>query len=228
MYRSPSRQPGKFNELLETVLQKIDRNSNKHIVLLGDFNIDLIKHDRDINSQNVIDMTTNYGFVQIISRPTRITDHSATLIDHIYTNKINKVISSSVVTHDLSDHLSTLVTISLDTNFDNVQWNNSSRQSDTNKHEYRIYNEANNETFKHLITDETWDIPEQLDAQSQYDLFVETYTKHYNTAYPLNTKRIRRKKERLNPKPWILPWLEEACDRKNALYFDWIKKPYIS
>ena len=222
VYRSPSRQPGKFNELLETVLQKIDRNSNKHIILLGDFNIDLIKHDRDINSQNVIDMTTNYGFVQIISRPTRITDHSATLIDHIYTNKINKVISSSVVTHDLSDHLSTLVTISLDTNFDNVQWNNSSRQSDTDKHEYRIYNEANNETFKRLITDEIWDIPEQLDAQSQYDLFVETYTKHYNTAYPLNTKRIRRKKERLNPKPWILPWLEEACDRKNALYFDWI------
>ena len=113
---------------------------------------------------------------------TRITDHSATLIDHIYTNKINKVISSSVVTHDLSDHLSTLVTISLDTNFDNVQWNNSSRQSDTDKHEYRIYNEAKNETFKRLITDETWDIPEQLDAQSQYDLFDETYTKHYNLS----------------------------------------------
>ena len=32
--------------------------------------------------------------------------------------------------------------------------------------------------------------------------------RHYNNAYPLNNdKRTRRKNERMNPKPWILPWL---------------------
>ena len=48
---------------------------------------------------------------------------------------------------------------------------------------------------------------------------------HYNTAFPLNTERVRRKKERVDPKPWILPWLEEACDRKNRLYHDWVNDP---
>lgn len=47
---------------------------------------------------------------------------------------------------------------------------------------YSIYNEANNEKFKQLITDEEWDIPDGLDAQTQYDKFIEIYTNHYNTA----------------------------------------------
>ena len=224
VYRSPSRQPQKFNDLLETVLHTLDRHKNKHILLLGDFNIDLIKHDSDINSQNLIDTTTNYGFIQLISRPTRITDHSASLIDHIYSNKINKVISSSVVTHDISDHLATLCTISLDTNFDNIQWRESGR-TNSDKREFRMFNEANNQKFSELISDEKWDIPDGLNAEQQYDYFIDIYTTHYNTAYPLNTKRNRRKRERLNSKCWILPWLEEACERKNTLHMNFVKNP---
>ena len=49
--------------------------------------------------------------------------------------------------------------------------------------------------------------------------------KHYNTAYPLKTNRIRRKNERKNPRPWILPWLEDACLRKNKLFHAFVKKP---
>ena len=224
VYRSPSRQPQKFNDLLESILQNLDRHKNKHVLLLGDFNIDLIKYDSDINSQKLIDLTSDYSFVQFISRPTRVTDHSATLIDHVYSNNINKIKSSAVLTHDLSDHLATLCTISLDSNYDNIQWRGCEGEKNE-KCEYRMFNEANDQKFKHLIADETWDIPDGLDAQEQYNVFIDIYTKHYDTAYPLNTKRIRRKKERLNPKPWILPWLEEACDRKNRLYHQWIKYP---
>ena len=228
IYRSPSRKPSDFNELLETILRKLDRHNNKHILLLGDFNIDLIKHDKDIHGQDLIDSTSNHGYIQIISRPTRITDHSATLIDHIYSNKINNVVSSSVVTLDLSDHLATLATISLDGNYDSAQRPMKNKRNDSEQCDYRIFNSANDEKFRQLITDEIWDIPDGLDAQAQYDSLIEIYTKHYNTAYPLNTKRIRRKNERVLPKPWILPWLEDACDRKNRLYFSFIKDPNIA
>ena len=187
VYRSPSRQPQKFNDLLESILQKLDRHKNKHVLLLGDFNIDLIKYDSDINSQILIDLTSNYSFVQFISRPTRVSDHSATLIDHVYSNNINKIKSSAVLTHDLSDHLATLCTISLDSNYDNIQWRGCERVK-TEKCEYRMFNEANDQKFKHLIADETWNIPDGLDAQQQYDVFIDIYTKHYDTASPLNTK----------------------------------------
>ena len=42
--------------------------------------------------------------------------------------------------------------------------------------------------------------------------------KHYNTAYPLSVSKGRRPNQRRNPKPWILPWLEDACSRKNEAY----------
>ena len=226
VYRSPSANPNNFIELIERVLQRLTRHNKKHVLIMGDFNIDLLKHEHDINGQNLIDTTTNHGFIQVISRPTRVTDHSATLIDHIYTNKISSVVSTSVVTFDISDHLATMATISLDTSLHNAcSVTNLRKNGDELK--FRLFNASGDEKFAQLIADEQWIIDDSLDAQAQYDQFDEIYTRHYNSAYPLITKRIRRKNERLLPRPWILPWLEDACARKNALYKTYVKNPTI-
>ena len=34
---------------------------------------------------------------------------------------------------------------------------------------------------------------------------------------------VRRKHERAQPKPWILPWLEDAINRKQNLYHDFVE-----
>ena len=108
MYRSPSRKPDAFNELFETILQKLNRHTkNKICYLVGDFNQDLIKHHTDANYQNLIDNAASHGLVQLVSRPTRITDKSATLIDHVYTNNLDNTLSCNILTLDLSDHLAT-------------------------------------------------------------------------------------------------------------------------
>jgi exonuclease III len=227
VYRSPSRRPTQFNDLLVNICRNLERHHTKHILLLGDFNIDLIKHDKDINSQDLLETTSNHGFIQVISKPTRVTDHSATLIDHIYSNKVNNVVSSSVVTLDISDHLACQVTISLDQSHDC-----SSRYTpphlDQEVQEFRMVNEANHARFKHLIDEETWVIPEGLEAEAQYEFLLDTYTSLYNTAYPLRTNRVRRKNERVKPSPWILPWLEDACNRKNLLHKAFIEIPSTS
>ena len=231
VYRSPSSSTQKFIELYDEVLHKLDKFKSKHALISGDFNIDLLKHESDAFAQQLLDTTAKYGFAQTIARPTRITDHSATLIDHIYSNMISKVVSSSVITVDLTDHLATTVTISLDSNFDNSTWRNCgqiySSGNENTKRDFRLFNEANSQKFKEFIDAETWEIPDGLNAEQQYEKFMQIYMKHYNAAFPLKCERVRRKKERLNPKPWILPWLEEACDRKNKLYFLYVKEPTI-
>ena len=227
IYRSPSRKPDQFNESLEILLNKLNRYNNKHVLLVGDFNIDLIKYETDLHSQNIVDITSNFGFIQIVSRPTRITDHCATLIDHIYSNKINSVLCCDVITLDLSDHLATSVKISLDISFDNTQ-RPRNRKNDSANCDFRMFNEANDEAFKLLITNETWDIPDNVDAATKYSMFADIYNKHYNTAYPLNKNRNRRKFERIEPKPWIIPWLEDACNRKNGLYHAFVKNPTVA
>ena len=45
-----------------------------------------------------------------------------------------------------------------------------------------------------------------------------------DTAFPPKSSS-NRKKKRAVPKPWILPWLEEACARKNDAYFTHVKSP---
>jgi len=54
--------------------------------LAGDYNINLLKHDVHTETQNFVNnLFTNFS-IPLISRPTRFTNSSATLIDNIVTN----------------------------------------------------------------------------------------------------------------------------------------------
>ena len=224
VYRSPSKKPANFNIYFNKILEKLNnkRYSNKVIYIVGDFNQDLIQYENNIDSQNLVDSAHNNGFVQLVSRPTRLTEHSATLIDLTFTNNIDSVLSCNIITDDLSDHLAIHTKITL---------GSSTRETRTtakkhDKKDYRIFTEANNQIFEQLIHDENWaEITENLGAQDSYDKLEEIYMKHYNTAYPLKSSRVLRNHERKNPKPWILPWLEDACARKNKFYYDFVKNP---
>ena len=226
VYRSPAlKNTDKFIDLLDTVLRKLDRHSRKHMVLVGDVNINLLNHMKNQSAQNLIETISKYGFSQIVSRPTRVTDHSATLIDHVYTNDIHNTLSCNILTVDVSDHLATLTTISLGNSTHFID-RRSNKRNETQSVEFRTFNEANNLKFWQLIGDEKWDDTFITDdAETQYNTFCDTYTRHYNAAYPVESKRARRKNERLKPKCWILPWLEDAFSRKNDLYHKSVNEP---
>ena len=83
---------------------------NSNIVLLGDFNIDLLK------SQSSWDSTTSlFGLHQLINCATRITQTSATLLDHIYTNNEQMVSKVQVSDICISDHCPVVCTWSCKT-----------------------------------------------------------------------------------------------------------------
>ena len=50
-------------------------------------------------------MLFSHGLLPIVTKPTRITSHTATLIDHIYTNSSISHITYGIATIDISDHL---------------------------------------------------------------------------------------------------------------------------
>ena len=64
-----------------------------------------------------------------------------------------------------------------------------------------------------------------MDADYTYNTFEEIYMKHYNGVYPPKSSCIHRKNERRDLKLWILPWLEDACARKQNAYRDFSKIP---
>ena len=45
------------------------------------------------------------GCNNVINKPTRITESSATLLDHMYTNITNSITNRGILTYEISDHL---------------------------------------------------------------------------------------------------------------------------
>ena len=188
VYRSPALNPNKFNDLFNKVLQKLHKSSGKHTCIVGDFNEDLIKHDDVVSYQNLVDNAASHGFLQIVSRPTRVTENSATLIDHVYTNNLNSTHSCNILTLDISDHLATCTKISLESSNLNIERHTINKEENV---ECRVFNDAGNEAFKTKIQEESWNdvFDESLDVNTLCNKFIGTYNEHYDTAYPLKTKK---------------------------------------
>ena len=94
-----------LQHLKKRKLEKIDRE-NKLCYLMGDFNIDLFKSDYcDYASQFFEQLSTS--FFLLITKATRITNHTETLIDKTFTNNLEKLNNSinGIVFSDISDHL---------------------------------------------------------------------------------------------------------------------------
>ena len=58
----------------------------------------------DTNSRLSSDIMDLYGLHQLINEPTHVTDTTSTLIDLLYTNYPDKVVSSGVCHVSISDH----------------------------------------------------------------------------------------------------------------------------
>ena len=72
---------------------------------MGDFNINLLSHDSHNPTDEFINTLFSYSFQPHILQPSRITSHSATLIDNIFFNSLEYLTYSGNIFHDLSDHL---------------------------------------------------------------------------------------------------------------------------
>ena len=65
-------------------LEKLD--AKRKCYIFGDFNYDLAKSNENTHVGDFTEAMLNHNFCSIINKPTRITDTSATVLDHIWTN----------------------------------------------------------------------------------------------------------------------------------------------
>ena len=220
MYRSPSGNLTLFMDKLGGTLQLLSQQRNKHIVFVSDSNVDLLKYGDFSGATQLVDRFSEYGFVPTISKPTRITDHTISLIDHIFTNNCQAITKSGVVTETLSDHLAVFVTVLLDPNKVNCKL-----QEDELQQENYVINDTNLANFKHEITTTDWSFLTELhSADDKFDSFEKKYRESYERNFP---KKLKTPQKRKTDKVWILPWLQCACDRKNKMYRKFIDNPTI-
>ena len=85
IYRHPQSDRRDFKENLREKLEYLNRQGYD-VYIAGNINQDFFQYSTDKLTSDYLDMLLNLGYMPIITKATRITDHSATLIDHIYTN----------------------------------------------------------------------------------------------------------------------------------------------
>ena len=71
------------------------RNDRKSI-LIGDINSDYAKTTLDVHTRTLQFISSVYQLGQLIKEPTRVTKSSATAIDLIFTNMVDKIATSGV------------------------------------------------------------------------------------------------------------------------------------
>ncbi len=79
-----------------------------NITVMGDFNVDLLKKS-DESKSSWLNITENFQFCQLIDEPTRVTNTTRTLINHIFTTVPTKVRCTKVPIIGLSDHFPTII-----------------------------------------------------------------------------------------------------------------------
>lgn len=100
---------------VEKFTEKVEMNKNKTQIICGDFNINL----ENVNEQKTTDFLhamNSLGLFPLITKPTRITSQSATLIDNIFTNINKDIVMSGIFMADISDHLPIFTVVKYDNN----------------------------------------------------------------------------------------------------------------
>src|SRR6218665_2269861 len=215
-YRPPGQSSIQFNFQWSELLNAFNIG-NKEVYLLGDYNMDLLKNETHRPSANFIDITSSYHFLPVITRPTRVTTNTATLIDNLITNRPLKVIHSSILIEDLSDHLPLIMWIDSSPTTHFATLSQSTSRIDLNSMD----------TFKNLINLIDWSpihsLCDQNDPSAAYEVFNSKIRNAYDSAFPLVASRNKASK---TPKqPWMTLGLLRSCHTKAKLHTRFIKHP---
>ena len=102
-YRPPNGDPNEIENHFKNILSKREI-TNKELVLVGDFNINVLDFNESKMVQNFVNLIFRHGLIPTINKPTRVTRNTATAIDHIITNSVkNAVFKKDIIKTDISD-----------------------------------------------------------------------------------------------------------------------------
>ena len=202
-----------FIEELSTCLTKFS-NNNSTFYILGDLNINSSSINRSPSAKRFLNMLLSCGAFPLITKPTRITDNSATILDHIITNDYEHCIIPGIVkTIEISDHYPILCQI------DAIR---SSRKSESRQSFYRdkskFYPNVFNDNMNNNLNDFFIQLPSITNENFNeiFNMFVDQIWQVVNKHAPL--KKVSRKHKRLQKKPWLTTDLLSSINMKRKLY----------
>ena len=218
VYRHPGSNMSTFTTNLELLMQSPALSRYKFDCLLtGDFNVDLLKFESHPEVSRFLDILINYNFMPASILPTRITDTSSTLIDHLYyrSNAINpslilqNALNGCLVT-DITDHLANFLVLPLPM----------IKTIIPDRPLIRIFSKTNKDYFLNELNSCDWAtlVYNNSDVDIAFNNFSSTLQLSYEKCFPLTRLSRKRSKD----KKWVTPGILKCINHKNSLYKKWI------
>ena len=158
-----------FNSLINQLFDKISKEQ-KQIFFLGDFNINLLNYNDHQPTNEFLDSLASNSIIPYILQPTRITSHSETITDNIFSNVISFEAIFGNITATISDHLTQFLFAP------NVLSNLLCNKSNILERDWSKFNKEN---FILDYFDKNWSEILQLD-QHNVNLSMGSYLDHMN------------------------------------------------
>ena len=181
-------------------------NAEKKLTyLLGDFNVNLLNIENHVDSHEFADLMFSHSLIPSITKPTRISSRSATLIDNIFSNNLqDENVFTGLLYTDISDHFPIF-------HIDYSNTMNTSEKIFTK----RIVSDDNVRNFSAAICNQSWDeLYTMNDAQEAYTYFHNIFSRIYNDSFPLKELKSGYKTR----KPWLSDGMKKQIKIKNKLY----------
>ena len=161
------------------------------------------------DTADFLDIMYTGGFIPLITRPTRVTDHSASLIDHIFTNNLSEQYSmfQGILVTEITDHYPIF----------HVLQSNTKVNNNDNYFLMRKMSENNFDSFKQKIGNFDWSlVSTSTSAENAFDMFYKNFTQIFDQCFPV----VRAKRNYNNRLPWLSKSLKDMIKTKNRLYVE--------
>ena len=194
-------------EILNETLTKIQKE-NKKVLIAGDFNFDLLKHEIDSNINDFLQMMINNSYQPCITEPTRIVKgNQPSLVDNIFSNSVETCLSGNIF-DKISDHLPSFVMI------ENVK--SKPKPKSIKRRNMKNFDEMRYQADLRILLQELHDNFVNQDAENAYTYFHKQHSNLLNKHSPIEF--LTQKQVELELKPWITKGILTSIRIKAKLF----------
>ena len=209
LYKPPNMDATGFITSLREIISKSNTNRKKPEMILGmDHNLDLLKCEIHKGTHDFLDLMLQHQLYPSITRPSTVTQMTATLIENIFiSEKFHRLFDSAVILRDISDHLPLLCLVKQTKLLDK-----SPLEFDS-----RLLNDTKLCEIKHKLYSVDWvGLLNSESCDENFNKCNAKINKVMDQIAPLKTVRISAKHR--YKEPWMSKCIEISSRKNNELY----------
>ena len=212
IYRPPNSNFQNFLNSMEEIFSVIASAYKLPCYILGDFNINLLNNTNTMVKE-FHNLFYSNSFFPTITKPTRVTKSTASLIDNIWSNNFDEYKCSGIIYSTISDHFPVFSSFTLPS---------------VNEELYhlvrkRVFSDGAINSFTESLSGFNW--REAMcghDVSKDYDVYMEEFLKLYDSCFPVKEFRVKNKHKN---KPYITAAIKKSIKERNRLQKLYAKWP---